>query len=405
MGIYLQKRKDGSTYGTYVVDRVIKGHRLKLTTGTQDLRTATRMDDVIRLILDSGLDFHLKHLKERKVTLRQLYDLQQKGQLLNRFHNPEAAQPLEPALSKWIATYKGYSKGTRKGNTEFLGTMYKKLGAQFAKPLMEDIPKMLRKYRDICETRDRARTFNLTRAIFFRFLKLKMGKQSELHQQATDIEKLPDKPKNPQTAKTPEEIETLTAALRDKYRGMVWTMCTTGVGWLEYGQMTVNASAKPPHVHIAGTKMDRKDARRRRMVPFVLPTSSRVGSEKNFRKVLVATANKLGLNGTNIYTFRKCYANWLLEAGVPQWRIEMYMGHQPQNQTQKYQMTEVSNWLKDDAECLRSWIKAKRTAQPHSESSLKHTQVENLDAGDATSQVWTRYGYAQIVDLTQRKPS
>lgn len=389
MGIYLQRRKDGSTYGTYVVDRVIKGNRLKLSTGTRDLRTAKRMDDVIEQILDNGLDHHLRHLSERKVTLRQLYELQQKGQLNNRFHNPEALQPLEPALSKWIASYKGYSEGTRKGNIEFLKTMYKRLATQYPKPLMEDIPQMLRKYRDICEGRDTPRTFNLTRAVFFRFLKLRVGKQGELYQQAADVEKLPDKPKHPQTAKTPEEITQLTSALPDKYRGMVWTMCTTGVGWLEYGQMTVNANAKTPSVYIAGTKMDRKDERRRRTVPLVMPPSSRVGSERQFRKVLLATASQLGMKSINIYTFRKCYANWLLEAGIPQWRIEMYMGHQPQNQTQKYQMTEVSRWLTDDANRLREWLASPHTAQqsspPHSPSAPPAT----LDALDAESPVAT----------------
>ena len=106
--------------------------------------------------------------------------------------------------------------------------------------------------------------------------------------------------------------------------------------------------------------MDHKDGRRRREVPFVYPPTARVGSERQFRKILKATAETLRMENLNVYTFRKCYANWLVESGTPQWRVEMYMGHLPQSQTQKYQTTEVWRWLKEDGERLHKWLSEKR---------------------------------------------
>jgi integrase len=259
-----------------------------------------------------------------------------------------------------MSTYKDWTEKTRQTNQELIATMYKRIASEFVKPTLEDIPSVLRYYRDICEQKDTPRTFNLVRSVIHRFIRLKLGKQSEIYQKLTDIEKLSDKPKKPQTAKTPTQIERLTRALPEKYRGMVWTMCTTGVGWKEYGQIEVRADLKNPRVFIDGTKMDRKDMRRKREVPLIIAPTPRIGSEKTFRKVLTTTSKKLRIDNLRIYTFRKCYANWLVEAGVPQWRVEMYMGHQAQTQTQKYQTTEIWRWLSDDADRMRLWLESKR---------------------------------------------
>ena len=360
MGIYLQKRPDGSVYGTLVIDRIIDGKRLKLSTGSTDRKTVRRMDDLIDDLTNRGMETHLRRLVNKKVTIRQLFELDQTGKLYNPLHDPEVVQPLTSVFTSWMETYKGWTEKTRRTNKELIGTMYKKLGKDFLNPSVEDIPKILRRYRDICETNDTPRPYNLVRSCFHRFVKLKFGKGSHLYTLVSDVEKLPDRPKNPQTAKTPGEIEKLTRALPEKYRGMVWTMCTTGVGWDEYGKMTVRADIKNPRVMIEGTKMDRKDERRRREVPLIYPPTPQIGSERQFRKVLTSVSKKLKMDNLRIYTFRKCYSNWLAEAALPQWRVEMYMGHLPQNQTQQYQVTDIWKWLKEDSEKMTKYLETAR---------------------------------------------
>jgi len=361
MGIYLQRVGDGRTYGTLVIDRVIRGHRLKVTTGTTDRRTARRMNDLIDELKNRGMDTQLQSLMERRVTIRQLYELDQRGELMDvgRF-DPQLIQPLVTTIDRWATSYRQWSDKTRQSSKELLKTMFNRMSPQFPKPSVGDTPQLLRAYRVYCETNDIPRVFNRLRSVFHRFVRVTFGKTTTLYQQVNDVEKLFDRPKNPQTAKTPGQIEKLVRALPDKYRGMVWTMCTTGVGWDEYGKMTSRSDIKNPRVTIDGTKMDHKDGRRRREVPFVYPPTARVGSERQFRKILKATAETLRMENLNVYTFRKCYANWLVESGTPQWRVEMYMGHLPQSQTQKYQTTEVWRWLKEDGERLHEWLSEKR---------------------------------------------
>jgi integrase len=360
MGIYFQKRPDGSQYGTLVIDRVVKGKRLKLVTGSKDKKTVRRMDNLIDELIDRGMDSHIKNLLEKRVTIRQLFELDLKGTLYNPLHDPEVVQPLIPTLTEWMETYKGWGDKTRKGNRELISTMFRKLETKISNPMIEDIPKILRLYRELCESEDHPRQYNLIRSVFHRFCRLRFGKSSNLFTQISDVEKLPDRPKNPQTSKTPGQIEKLCRSLPEKYRGMVWTMCTTGVGWDEYGKMTPRDDLKHPRIYIEGTKMDKKDQRRRREVPFIYSPHPQVGSERQFRKVLKTVSKKLRMENVRVYTFRKCYSNWLVESGVPQWRVEMYMGHLPQSQTQKYQTTEVWRWLKEDGDLLRKWIEQKR---------------------------------------------
>ena len=361
MGIYFQLRPNGKPYGTLVIDRIINGKRLKIVTGSKDLKTVRRMDDLIDQLIDWGLQNHIRNLIEKKITIGQLYELNQRGVLQNPFHDPEVVQPLKPSLDGWVDTYKDWSDKTRKGNKELLSTMYHRVESIFPNPTIEDIPKVLRSYREVCEKNDTPRPFNLVRSVFHRYVRLKFGKNSDLYSLVGDVEKIPDRPKNPQTAKTPGQIETLCRSLPEKFRGMVWTMCTTGVGWKEYGQMSVRPDIKNPRIYIEGTKMDKKDERRKREVPLVLSPTPRVGSEYQFRKVIRTVSKTLKMENVRIYTFRKCYSNWLVESGVPQWRVGMYMGHLPQSQTQQYQVTEIWRWLVEDGERLRTYIESKKT--------------------------------------------
>lgn len=360
MGIYFQTRSNGTPYGTLVIDRVIDGKRLKISTGSKDRKTVRRMDDLITDLKDRGMDTHLRHLFEGKISIRQLFEMDQKGTLYNPHIDPGVVQPLRDTLEDWVKSYKGWTDRTRKGNSELLRTMFDRIGKDFPSPTIDDVPKLLRKYRDLCESNDTPRTFNILRSVLQRFVKLKFGRSSDLYISVGDVEKIPDRPKNPQTAKTPGQIDRLIHSLPTKYRGMVWTMCTTGVGWTEYGQIYSRSDIQHPRIYIEGTKTDKKDERRRREIPLVYSPTPRVGSEKQFRKILKTYSKKLRLENIGIYTFRKCYSNWLVESGVPQWRVEMYMGHLPRSQTVKYQTTDTWRWLTEDADRLRQYLEKNR---------------------------------------------
>lgn len=363
MGVYLQKRADGTTYGTYVIDRYILGQRFKKSTGSKDLRTSTRMNDMIDDLISRGLDSHLRNLLKNKVSIRQLFELYQTGALFNPSLDPSQVQPLRDTLEEWTTSYSQWSDSTRRVNRELLRSMFNKIDGEFPSPTIEDIPVLLRWFRERCEREKTFRSFNMVRSILHRFVRLRYGKSSMLYARVSDVEKLREKKKLRQTAKTPGQIDRLCRNLPEKYRRMVWTMCTTGVGWKEYDQLVPRDDMKNPRIYIGGTKMDHVDGRRRREVPYVYAPHPRAVSEKRFRRKIREVSEKLRMKNVRPYTFRKCYSNWLSEAGVPQWRVRMYMGHQPKSQTEQYQTTEVWRWLKEDGERLRSWIEVERKKQ------------------------------------------
>jgi integrase len=220
---------------------------------------------------------------------------------------------------------------------------------------------LLAKYRVVCEKADKARTFNKVRTCLIRFVRVSYGRSTPTYHQLGDIEKLRENPKKRTQPLSPARIDRLCEALPAEYAAMVWTMCSTGAGWGEYGEIEDKAHLKNPHIVIAGTKMDHKDGRRNRSVPRIYPPSVRVGTERAFQKIVKETAERLRLGLVLPYTFRKCYANWLAEAGIPQWRVEAYMGHTPKSQTAKYQATDEHwRYVRDDAKKVREWIEAEK---------------------------------------------
>ena len=98
MSIYLQRTTKGTTYGTYVIDRQIKNRRLKLVTGSDDLRTVKKMDLLIDDLKHWGYDDLIQKLADRRVTNRQPYQLHIAGKLHDPSVDTEVVLPLDETL-------------------------------------------------------------------------------------------------------------------------------------------------------------------------------------------------------------------------------------------------------------------------------------------------------------------
>ena len=360
MTVYLQTTAAGRSYGTYQIDKVVKGKRIKVTTGTKDKRVAREMENVLDDLKNLGLDEKLDAFVQKKINIRQLYQQKLNGTLFQPAADPIYATPLKPALDEWVKTYRNWSEGSRKNNQHLIKALYKRLPADLADPLIADIPRVLRFYSEYAEAQNIPRVYNLARAVISRFVSKKFGTLPQIWREIKDVKNLPNTLKDPLRARTPAQIEKLCRILKPKYREMVWTMCSTGVGWDEYGKMTASVDIKNPRVTIAGTKMDKKDGRRRREVPLVFPPTPRTGSNEALVYNLKAAEAKARIGRIRPYTFRKCYSVWARECGVPDWRVEMYMGHAAKSMTAKYQTTEIWGWLRDDGKKLREYIDTER---------------------------------------------
>jgi integrase len=362
MSIYRNRDKQGKEYGGWILERTLLPRRnIKIFTGKTEKGTVKKMDSMVDDLRSSGRDDILQSILDDPYPsekFKQYFVVYLKGQLLNPHTNLETVKPLREPLETWMKTWKGWNDKTRKDMTEKMNVMFRLVGKDFPNPTIEDIPALLRQYKSICDQKDTPYIFRHVKSCFQRFVREKYGKSSDIFQKISDVEVLPiyKTSSNPSlSAKTPEQIDRLTKVLPPEYRQMVWTMCTLGVGWKEYQSYVVRDDIKTKRVIIEGTKMDRKDKRRRREVPYILPPHPPTCSEKWFYKILKRYGKKVRMDVT-VYSFRHSYSLWLRESGVPDWRVSMYMGHQPKTQTQSYQRSEVWKWLLEDGEKVRRYI-------------------------------------------------
>lgn len=362
-----QDEKNGKVYGTYKIERVILKTRLRLTTTTKDQRVARQIEDMLLDIKNYGRVDLLERLvksKDRSRTLMEYWTLQKKNKLFT--HDPEKeilnSLPLQEELLNWMSSYKGWNEKTRRDTREKISTFFKRTQRIFPHPTLEDIPQLLREYRRQCEDLGTHATFRHVRSALSRYIKTRYGKSHELYARLSDVETLSapiTDPKGTKGSKTVEQIERLSRVLPPKYRQMLWTICTLGVGWKEYQSIEIRDDIKYKRVYVVGTKMDKKDKRRRREVPYVFPPHAPICTERTFRKVLKEYGKKVRVPITT-YSLRHSYARWMEECGIPRWRVQMYMGQQPKTQTEQYQRGELWNHLIEDGKKLRDYVEGER---------------------------------------------
>ena len=56
------------------------------------------------------------------------------------------------------------------------------------------------------------------------------------------------------------------------------------------------------------------------------------------------------------YDLRRTYSHWMEEAGIPQSRIEYYMGHAPSSQTAGYQRHNVEPYIREDGGRIEGYL-------------------------------------------------
>jgi len=370
MSIY-QDTRDGTTYGGWKIERVILGKRVRLSTVTKNRLVATKMETMLMEMKDYGRTDLLQRIlnsENPSKKMRDYYSLYEQRTLFT--HNTEKeiemVTPLKEPLLEWMTTYKDWSEKSRKDFIEKITVLFKRTQKTFPSPTIGDIPLLLKEYRTQCEERNTPSTFKHVKNTFSRFVKTRYGKSHDLYTLISDIESLRTpiaEPTGTKSSKSVEQIERLSKVLPLKYRQMMWTMCTLGVGWKEYESIEIRDDIKHRRVYVVGTKMDKKDRRRRREVPYVYPPHPPVCTEKTFRKVLKQYGKKVRLPITT-YSLRHSYSRWMEECGVPRWRVQMYMGHLPKNQTEQYQRGELWNHLLEDAQKLKQYIDDRRKPSP-----------------------------------------
>jgi integrase len=324
--------------------------RLKVASGTTNVQTYKRIVGMVDALKAAGRLDLLRAMKERVVTPLEVWDAY-------RLHDLDSLPSAETirllwgetgALEAWRAALDASAKHKASMVTSFAALQ--KIGR--AEATITDLPELVTRYRKLCESKGHARSFNLARSHVQAFLRDTTGRSHRLYRKIADLKTLPiDRSEgNPLRVKA---LDDLLAKLPSATARAAEAMAMTGMGPGEYwGRWTVEED----RIRIHGTKR----AGRKRLVPKVIEIERPTLHPRTFANHLTA----LTAGEVTAYDFRRTYAHFMEEAGIPRARRKLYMGHAAGDVTDLYERHEVQTYLIADAAKLRAYLANQRSEIP-----------------------------------------
>jgi hypothetical protein len=353
--------------GSLVIDRRYSAiGRIRRASGTHDKHTFRQILSMLRELHDTGRHSVLREIRDGLISPIQVYGFWREGQL---DHLPSAMslRPITPTIPDWI------DKHTL---TETTKRNYKSEISRFAtfaggSTRIQDLPAAVKAYRQYCLDRGTARTFNCLRTAILSYLNNNFGKSHVLWMSVRDVKTLkePKKRQAPQLAVA--EAHELISDLPPVHAQIARAMLLTGMHWKEIvGQWSIEND----RVTIKGTKAQG----RRRFVPLIDPGIQKPRrASKAFRTALRKIRSDL-----SPYSFRRSFAHWMEEAGIPRTRRRLYLGHGTKDVTDRYERGDIDRFLREDAEALRSYIH--REAREYYEQPWREQENQKRPAESIT---------------------
>lgn len=327
--------------GSYVIDRRYKGiGRIRRASGTNHRKTLKQILAMLKELHETGRHTVLREIRDGVVTPIAVYGYWREQKLE---HVPSAAtlKPIAPTIADWIDKHEVTDTTKRNYKSE----MSRFTGYVGESVHIQDLPMAVQRYREYCFERGTHRTFNYLRTAVLAFLRVNFGRNSQLWHSISGIRLLPIETTRQAPQLTVVEAINLVRQLPQPHAEIVRTMVFTGMGWSE---ITGDWSVESDRVVIKGTKTKGRD----RTVPLIDPDISRPArASKAFRTQLRKIRKDV-----SPYSFRRSYSHWMDEAKIPRIRRVMYMGHGDSDMTDRYERTEVTQFLQEDAELMRDYI-------------------------------------------------
>jgi integrase len=342
---------------SFPIDVIIPGAgRVKKQSG---VFTKGERDDLVAMLRLLPKQGHVALVQDIQAGRRAVLDVyaHYTAGTLEALRGPNDEQPLAPIADEWLdgALCADGTRDNRRDAFRVLRSLTPR------KAQLRDLPDLLRLYRERCEANRTPRVFNVARTAVQAFLRDKVGKRKPLALAVADIPPLRERKQG-----RPGFALIDAVAIRDGLGGQAgriwWSMVLTGMGPKElWGAWSVQND----RVHIDGTKVVRvgQDAAfgRVRDVPLVdVPVRPEL-TRDGFTSALRRYSAKQGTKVTP-YQARKTFARWMEDAGVPRTRREIYRGHGKRDIGDVYERYEVSAYLREDAERMRSQLGPQRLA-------------------------------------------
>lgn len=345
--------------GSYLLDRMFGGiGRIRLASGTDDRRLFKQLDAMLTTLYAQGHHDTLRLLRDRKLKPAVLWHHFRTNRL-DRLPTADTITPLGVPPARrvrgqarvpgtegvwlWLETYISDDRVRANAISNWRQLI---LHGGVEDPILNDLPAMLRAYREHCRHSQSAAMFNRTKAAVQAYLSDTVGESHQLYPLVRDVKTMNEKTQRKPHPQTPDQMRKLYQLVGRDVGECCWGMAVTGMLPKEFWGEWENLGTS--YVHIVGTKRER----RVRDVPFLYPIPRPRLSRSKFEDDLHdATGGRVTPKD-----FRNTYAVWLREAGVPGNRRKHYRGHSPQTMEELYERVEVEHYLAGDGVLLAAYI-------------------------------------------------
>jgi integrase len=328
---------------TLMIDRRYRGvGRIKRASGTKIPAVKKKIERMLEVLHGQGRLDILRALRDVRIDFLEVLDAYQRN-ALDTLPVGAALAPLAKAFEDWMNSLRA-DVDASESHIRAMRTTVNYLKAVDAKAPIGHAAAVLDKLNETLGAKH-PRSFNLTRSHVLRFVRAKLKKNHPVWLACAAVEprKVPKTTKR--TPLTPDQMRNFFPNPEtDQLDGIAWSMATTGMHQKElWGRWETKAD----RVEIQGTKR----GGRRRSVPLIQAPTVPACHRRTFEDALRSRTSQF-----TPYDLRRTYATWLESAGIPRTRRRLYMGHGVKDVTDLYEQHEVTAFLSDDGEKLRSFV-------------------------------------------------
>lgn len=331
--------------GSFMLDRRLRIGRLTVASGTTNLPTFRRLNQMLTILDETGRSDLLRAIRDHDLKPLEVYEAFRINEL-HRLPTGETMKPLEPTMRKWLSGVEcsPAQKAAHKTAVVYLG-----------KGTVQDLPRNLLAYREECRKEKHPAQFNRVRASALAFIRDTLKRSHRLYGEVRDVPLMKERKAPEKHPLSWSELEAISEKMTDpRDNAALWGMALTGMGpkeWYVDGWILRDGATR-----ILGVKR----VSRTRVVPAVrthlytgpVPDSV-VGDQREKRRF----GERLrGLADIRPYDLRRTYANWLESAGIPRTRRKAYLGHAGGDVTSLYEAHEVKAFLTEDADRLERYL-------------------------------------------------
>mgnify|MGYP000897683864 FL=1 len=255
---------------------------------------------------------------------------------LNLLPTPEYLLPLAEELGAWAD--RTANRHTRRNRQSVVRAILAHAPAGVVGELPGIVAALLEAKRDTPAAANRIKEQVLA------YLRDRHGMDHPLHAKVGALRSLTTAPKYKRPHLTPAEFHAVLPKLGPAAEAFR-LLCLSGMGVKEAWEDGWERTADGLGLAIHG----KKPRYRERVVPWLAEVAPPTVSPD----VLIWWLGKVGLSP---YVGRRSLSRWMIDAGIPEWRVGAYMGHGAQSQTQVYQRGDVGPYLLGDAVLLRDHI-------------------------------------------------